>query len=291
MKRVWRALTGCKAENGHTGARQIIRASALTSTGAIRDVNEDAVSVVYPPRREALSSRGVLAVVADGMGGARGGSCASETAIETVTRLYLEDQSHPPSALKKALEAANSRIYNMSQKDANLCGMGTTCVAMALTPEQAWVAWVGDSRVYLIRNHQIFQLTEDHSVVAALVREGLLTSNEAAWHEDRHMLTRALGTRPQIEISVWEQSMPVRVKDRFLLCSDGLHDLVADVELLRLAADGPLEEATAALLDRANEQGGHDNISSIILEIGEASSESTGSEQNRGDSAREPVKQ
>jgi PPM family protein phosphatase len=291
MKRVWRALTGCKAENGHTGARQIIRASALTSTGAIRDVNEDAVSVVYPPRREALSSRGVLAVVADGMGGARGGSCASETAIETVTRLYLDDQSHPPSALKKALEAANSRIYNMSQKDANLCGMGTTCVAMALTPEQAWVAWVGDSRVYLIRNHQIFQLTEDHSVVAALVREGLLTSNEAALHEDRHMLTRALGTRPQIEISVWEQSMPVRVKDRFLLCSDGLHDLVADVELLRLAADGPLEEATAALLDRANEQGGYDNISSIILEIGEESIESTGSEQNRGDSAREPVKQ
>jgi serine/threonine protein phosphatase PrpC len=291
MKRLWQALTGSKAENGHTGALQIIRASALSSTGAVREVNEDAVSVVYPPRQEALLSRGVLAVVADGMGGAKGGSCASEIAIETITRLYLQDQSDPPSALKKALEAANSRIYNISQKDANLCGMGTTCVAMALTPEQAWVAWVGDSRVYLIRNHQIFQMTEDHSVVAGLVREGLLTSNEAAWREDRHILTRALGTRPEVEISVWEQSMPVRAKDRFLLCSDGLHDLVTDCELLQLAADRPLEESTAALLNRANEQGGNDNISSIILEVGDGSSELTDSEQNREDSAREPVKQ
>jgi serine/threonine protein phosphatase PrpC len=291
MKRFWRALAGSEAGNGYEGTPQIIRASALSSAGAVREVNEDAVSVVYPHRQDALLSRGVLAVVADGMGGAKGGSCASETAIETITRLYLQDQSHPPAGLKKALEAANSRIYNMSQKDANLCGMGTTCVAMALTPEQAWVAWVGDSRVYLIRNQQIFQMTEDHSVVAGLVREGVLTSNEAAWREDRHILTRALGTRPEIEISVWEQSMPVRVKDRFLLCSDGLHDLVTDIELLRLAADRPVEEATAALLDRANEQGGYDNISSIILEVGEASSESTGSERNGADSTREPVKQ
>ncbi len=291
MKRFWQVLTGTKPCNANDNGLPAIRASALTSTGAVREVNEDAISVIYPPRRDTLLTRGVLAVVADGMGGAKGGRYASGMAVETITRLYEQDHRNPPSMLKRGLELANRKIYDMSQKNANLSGMGTTCVAVALTPEQAWLAWVGDSRVYLIRNHQIFQLTEDHSVVAGLVREGLVRGDEALWREDRHMLTRALGTRSEIEISVWEQSMPVRIKDRFLLCSDGLHDLVTDLELLRLAADAPLEEATAALLDKANEQGGYDNVSSIILELSESSDNSCDSTQNIGRSSDEAVNQ
>lgn len=291
MQRLWRVLTGSKRPRANHSGLPAIKASALTSTGAVREVNEDAISVFYPPRRKTLLSRGVLAVVADGMGGAKGGRYASGIAVKTITRLYQQDHSNPPSTLKKALEVANAKIYDMSQKNVNLSGMGTTCVAVALTPEQAWLAWVGDSRVYLIRNRQIFQMTEDHSVVAGLVHEGLLTGNEALWREDRHILTRALGTRSEVEVSVWDQSMPVRLKDRFLLCSDGLHDLVTELELLRLAADAPLEEATAALLDKANERGGYDNVSSIILEVSGSSDESCDSTRNGWHSSGEAEKQ
>ena len=244
-----------------------IHTAGMTNAGSVRDVNEDAVSIVHPTSPDALKQRGVLAIVADGMGGAQGGQCASSTAVDVISRLYYSNQDPPPLALQRALNEANSIIYKMSKRDPKLEGMGTTCVALALTPAEAWVAWVGDSRLYLVRDGQIFQLTEDHSVVAALVRDGLITSQEAALHQERHVLTRALGTKPEGNVSVWDHSMPVRPGDRFLLCTDGLHDLLSDEDLLNLAATGPLEQASAALIEKANHQGGYDNISSVLLEV------------------------
>ncbi len=245
-----------------------VLSSAATSTGSVREANEDSVSVVCPESYSNLLRRGVLALVADGMGGANGGKCASTIAASLIPKIYTENDGDPPSALEAALKVANQRIYSKAQSEENLNGMGTTCVAMALTPQQVWLAWVGDSRIYLIRNKQLFQMTEDHSVVAGMVREGLLTSEQASCHEERHVLTRALGTRPEVDVAVWRESMPVRVGDRFLLCSDGLHDLVSESELLELGVRGSVAEAAASLVDRANELGGPDNISAILLEVG-----------------------
>jgi protein phosphatase len=244
-----------------------IRSSALTSAGLVRPANEDAVSVVVPERQDLLFTRGVLAVVADGMGGVGGGSQASGTAVDTITRYYVESSGRPSRVLQGALLAANKTIFKLSKQNPTLAGMGTTCVALVLMPDQAWAAWVGDSRLYLIRSGQIFQLTEDHSWVSNLVREGILTGEQAACHEHRHVLTKALGTKPEVEVSFWEQPMSVRAGDRFLLCSDGLHDLLTENELLQGASAFSVEEATDALIQMAHDRGGYDNVSSVVLEV------------------------
>jgi serine/threonine protein phosphatase PrpC len=251
--------------------RPSILTFSATDSGSVREVNEDAVAVVCPQSYEDMLSTGVLAVVADGMGGANGGQCASHLAASVIPRVYADTvkgrHGNPGSALLRALEAANSCIYSRAQSDESLSGMGTTCVAVALTPKQAWVAWVGDSRVYLMREDGLFQMTEDHSVVAGMVREGLLTPEQASFHGERHVLTKALGTRPEVEVASWPKSMQVRVGDRFLLCTDGLHDLLSEEDLLQLGGRGSLPEAAAALVRKAKERGGPDNISAVLLEV------------------------
>ena len=237
---------------------------AATDPGSVREANEDAVMV------EVLHS-GVLAVVADGMGGAKGGQFASRLAVSVIQRVFTDntegDQQDPGTALLLALEAANASIYETARSDQSLNGMGTTCVGMALTPQQAWVAWVGDSRVYLIRDGGLFQMTEDHSIVAGMVREGLLTPEQASFHGERHVLTKALGTRQEVEVASWPQSVQVRPGDRFLLCTDGLHDLLAEDELLELGQHGSMSDAGQKLIEKAKERGGPDNISVILLEV------------------------
>lgn len=241
-----------------------ILAFAATDPGSVREANEDAVTVESFPS-------GVLAVVADGMGGAKGGQFASHLAALVIPRAYGEstEQAHcdPGTALLLALEAANASIYAKARSEESLTGMGTTCVSMALTPRQAWVAWVGDSRAYLIRDGGLFQMTEDHSVVAGMVREGLLTPEQASFHGERHVLTKALGTRPEVEVAAWPESVQVRPGDRFLLCTDGLHDLLCEEELLQLGQQSSLSEAAQKLIERAKERGGPDNISVILLEV------------------------
>lgn len=237
---------------------------AASDSGSVREVNEDAVALEPFPS-------GVLAVVADGMGGAKGGQFASRLAATVIPRVFTEAMNEgrgdPGTALPVALEAANSSIYNQARSDESLKGMGTTSVALALTAQQAWVAWVGDSRVYLMRDGGLFQMTEDHSIVAGMVREGLLTLEQASFHGERHVLTKALGTRPEVEVAAWPQSVQVRFGDRFLLCTDGLHDLLTEDDLLQLGGQGSLREAAAALIAQAKERGGPDNISLILLEV------------------------
>lgn len=242
--------------------------SAVTGRGLVRESNEDAVRVIYPSTYGEMMNSGVFAMIADGMGGANAGECASNMATAVIPQIFAEDSSHPPMALAHALEAANRSIYGKSQADERLSGMGTTCVVLILTPKQAWIAWVGDSRVYLIRNHMLIQITEDHSLVAEMVRGGLLTTEQANRHQDRHVLTKALGTQPTVEPSISQQAMPVEVGDRFLLCSDGLHDLLTENQLLTLSENSSVQQAAADLIQKANELGGTDNISAILLEIG-----------------------
>jgi protein phosphatase len=235
--------------------------AAQSDIGKIRTVNEDAVVFCRPERG------GALAVVADGMGGEQGGSVASGIASRVIERSYLASRAQPSEALRAALELASREIYRSARRDKSLAGMGATCVALALDPPFAWAAWAGDSRLYLLRNGQIFQMTEDHSVVQEMVRQGLLTMEEASRHEERNVVTRALGSQRDVEVAVWKEAFPVRVADRLLLCSDGLHDLLSSAEILEIAGSGAVDAASSRLIEEANSRGGYDNVSAILLEL------------------------
>jgi protein phosphatase len=216
-----------------------------------------------------LAAHGVIAVVADGMGGCQGGAVASALACETIVKSYFAGADAIPAALRAAFEVANAEIYQAAQAEPGLRGMGTTAVALAVSRGQGWLAYVGDSRLYLIRRGQIYRMSEDHSVVFEMVHQGLITREEARNHQDRNVLSRALGSRPQVDVSCWNEPFPIQPGDRFLLCSDGLHDLVTDEKMLELAGSGDLRMATGRLVRCANENGGYDNISVILLEAGD----------------------
>jgi protein phosphatase len=243
-----------------------IHASVATNTGCVRTENQDAAVFSRPPDDRTLATHGVIALVADGMGGCQGGEVASALACRKIPEHYFASTDPIPAALRAALEAANAEIYQAAQAQPELRGMGTTAVVLAITKGYGWLAYVGDSRLYLIRRGQIYRMSEDHSMVFEMVHRGLLTREEARNHQDRNVLSRALGSRPQVDVSCWDEPFPIQPGDRFLLCSDGLHDLVTDEKMLELANSGDVGLATERLVRSANENGGYDNISVILLE-------------------------
>ena len=247
-----------------------IHASLATNAGCVRAGNQDAAIFTRPSDDRTLVTHGVIAVVADGMGGSNGGEVASALACERIPKVYFAMNGPAPAALRASLETVNREIYQASQAQPHLRGMGTTAVAFAITRSHGWLAYVGDSRLYLIRRGQIYRMSEDHSMVFEMVHKGLLTTEEARNHADRNVLSRALGSRPQVEVSCWDEPFPIQAGDRFLLCSDGLHDLVNDETMLALARAGELAAATERLVRTANENGGYDNISVILLEAVDA---------------------
>src|ERR1035437_6410614 len=247
-----------------------IRASVVTDQGRARTENQDSVVFTRPSDAETLASRGVMALVADARGGCNGASLASWRACQAIPKSYLASAEPLPQALRSAVEAANREIYQAAQGQPDLAGMGTTCVAFVVAGGGGWLAYVGDSRLYLIRGGRIYRMSEDHSVVFEMVHQGLLTPEQARNHEDRNVLSRALGSKPQVDVTFWDGPLPIHADDRFLLCSDGLHDLVSDDEMLAMAGAGDIGEASRRLVDSANERGGYDNISVILLEAGSA---------------------
>jgi protein phosphatase len=238
-----------------------------TDVGCVREINEDSGRLVRPSDPALLSSKGTLLVVADGMGGHSAGEVASQMAVESVSRLYYESHEEPGQALRLAVEEANRRIHDAAAADESKHGMGTTCTALALCGATAYAAHVGDSRLYMLRSGQLYQLSEDHSAVNEMVKLGIITKEQARTHEDKNVILRALGTSPEVEASTVEP-FEVRVGDRFLLSSDGLHDLVLEDEIASLLGEaGDTHAAGERLIALAKERGGHDNITVGIIAI------------------------
>lgn len=253
-----------------TTGRLVLEAGVASDTGRLRNTNQDSYAI--------LPDLG-LYIVADGMGGAQGGEVASRVAIETIRDAFHDRTAH---ALAEAVAKANDRIHKMGDAP-DLRGMGTTTVAMAVVtedpdpdaadddadderPEHLLVVNVGDSRAYLFRDGGLTQLTDDHSVVAELVRDGRITAEEAEAHPQRNVITRVLGVYPKVTADLW----PVDAVrgDRYLLCSDGLFNEVTDDQMaavLRRLRDP--NEAAAELVRLANEGGGRDNITVIVLDV------------------------
>jgi len=265
-------------EEGRTEYKVV--ASLRTDVGCVREINEDSGKYVQPEDAEVLAGKGMLFVVADGMGGHSAGEVASSIAVETVSRVYYENGSDPEESLKKAFHQANRDIHAVSVKNASLSGMGTTCTALVLKDGTAISAHVGDSRLYLVRDGQIYVMTEDHSAVMEMVKRGLISQEEARHHPDKNIILRAVGSQPEVEVSSWEEPFPVRAGDHFILCSDGLYDLVIDEEIKEAVLSAAPHVACESLISLAKERGGHDNITVGIISL-----------QPPGDARLGPVKE
>lgn len=243
-----------------------VRAVLRTDVGLVRSENQDFGTYTTASEESSSHPGGRLLIVADGMGGHRGGATASRLAGETVKMQYLDSETTDiATALRESLARANARIFSEAQSNPELRGMGTTTSVLAVRDHHGWLAHVGDSRIYLVRDGQIQQLTDDHSLVATMVREGLLTSQEAETHPRRNVLQRSMGVAEDVEIDV-RGPFELREGDTFILCSDGLHGVVKEPELLEIAAL-PIEQAADEFLKRALERGAPDNVTVIVARV------------------------
>jgi protein phosphatase len=229
---------------------------AGTDTGRQRRANEDS-----------HLARAPLFVVADGMGGAQAGEVASRIAIESFQH-GLQDAAAPETALAELTQRANAHIHELSHSNAEQAGMGTTLTAVYVGEREISIAHVGDSRAYRLRDGVLERLTEDHSLVDELLRQGRLTPEEALEHPQRSVITRALGPEGAVEVDT--RSYSARGGDVYLLCSDGLTTMLAEDRLAELLlAHASLREAGEALIAAANEAGGRDNITVVLLRLEE----------------------
>lgn len=240
-----------------------------TDIGLARDHNEDSFLI--------NASLG-LYLVADGMGGHAGGEVASRLTVEVVERELAKLHETAPeifrgeapngalrSALERAVKEASREVFERSAADPLLHGMGTTLSGILLHGGSAWIAHVGDSRVYLLRDGRITLLTEDHSLVQEQMKAGILTPEEARHSHLRNIITRSVGFEASVPVDIREE--PIQEGDLFLLCSDGLSNLVEDDEILEFAESQPPELLPSTLIELANARGGDDNITALVVVI------------------------
>lgn len=254
------------AENGtgpQSAASFVLDADLLSDTGCARTNNEDSGRILRDSSGDQANR--MLVVVADGMGGHNAGEVASATAISVIEAAYEEMRTEPAGQLKEALENANATIHKTSMQSSRTQGMGTTCTALLLQDGFAYSAHVGDSRIYLIRKDAIYLMTEDHSAVMQLVKTGELSLQEARHHPDKNVVTRSLGTRPQVEVSTWPQPLLLQPGDHFLLCSDGLYDQVEDEEICAAVLPRSASEACEELVRMAKQRGAPDNVTVAVV--------------------------
>jgi serine/threonine protein phosphatase PrpC len=231
------------------------RVASVTDTGRKRRRNEDAY-VSEPP----------LFAIADGMGGAQAGEVASQLAAAAVSEGGAAD-GRGEERIFQLIQEANRRVYDRASTDPHTSGMGTTMTVAIVDGDQVAFGHVGDSRAYLIRDGEMQQLTEDHSLVNELMKSGKLSREEADIHPQRSVITRAVGTDPDVDVDTF--TVDAETGDLFLLCSDGLTDVVSEEEILDLVERnrGDIDRALKALVKEANRGGGEDNITVVAFEI------------------------
>ncbi len=236
---------------------------AMTDIGRRRRINQDYVFASDEP----VGNLPNLYIVADGMGGHRAGDLASSYAVEKVVEAVRRCQdARPALILQKSIRFANYQLYRMAVENEEYHGMGTTLVALSICGDEALAVNIGDSRLYEVTYGGIRQISQDHSLVAELVRKGELSPSEARNHPDKNIITRALGIQEETEMDLF----PFHVErgSRYLLCSDGLSNMVEDAELCRLIqGDHALYEIGGRLILEANKNGGTDNIAVVLVEI------------------------
>lgn len=264
-------LTRRGPENGgnfeYAWADGCLASHCISDVGRKRDHNEDSVVLCSPEDGDLLDARGRLFAVADGMGGASAGEHASQLALETtVESFYRGDRDTVPELLREAIEMANAQVFRESEEHAEFKGMGTTFSALVILGDCAYIGQVGDSRVYFSRGRNGFrQITEDHSLVAEQLRNGLINEEEAKNHSLKNLITRAVGIKPEVEVDLF--ALKIREGDSFLICSDGLCNLVDDDDIADGLMMDNIKDAVRILVGKALEAGGHDNVSAVVVRV------------------------
>lgn len=239
-----------------------MKSYSVTDVGQKRRENQDYVYASEQP----IGNLPNLFVVADGMGGHNAGDFASRCAVSVMVESVKRDMSfNPIKIIRHAIETANEQVCVQADLDPQKSGMGTTLVAVTVVGHYAYVANVGDSRLYLSDPHDIVQITRDHSWIAEMVRRGEISREEARNHPDKNIITRAVGTGPSVRIDFFD--VELEEETRILMCSDGLSNMVSDDTIQEiLCSSDDIEKSAESLVALANENGGRDNISVIIIE-------------------------
>ena len=238
-----------------------MRIYSATDVGQKRKMNQDYVFVSEGP----VGNLPNLFTVADGMGGHNAGDYASSHAVRILVDEIREDADYNPvKVIRHAIEAANTEIRNRAQEDENLRGMGTTMVVATIVDQYAYVANVGDSRLYVIQDG-IHQITRDHSLVQEMVKMGEISEEEARNHPDKNIITRAIGVKENVEPDIYEYRL--KKGDIILMCTDGLSNMVEDEDMFNIVKGSrDVVEAVQMLIEKANSNGGRDNIGVIVAE-------------------------
>lgn len=241
--------------------------AARTDIGRVRSVNEDSMVSIVPQDTHILKDRGALFVVADGMGGHTKGDVASVLAVNTVRDTYYHDTNPDiATSLQNALKQANIRVCQANAgQNTEKNFMGTTCVAAVLKDDRIYVSNAGDSLAYIVRGNAVMQIAEDHSWVAEQVRTGAMSEAEARAAGKNNMIVRCLGEKPDEEMFVTSQ--PVQDRDILVLCTDGLHTLIGEDEIRDIVTHYGSDDAAQRLIARANENGGPDNITALVVKV------------------------
>lgn len=237
-----------------------MKASALTDIGKTRQINQDCVFA----STTAIGKLNNLFIVADGMGGHKAGDTASKCTVDTVVEAVSKSKSNSVlQILDEAVRAANAKVLEIAATSTDYEGMGTTLVVATIDQGMLCVGNVGDSRLYSIGS-EIRQITRDHSLVEEMVSIGELERSQARTHTNKNIITRAIGADSKVLADYFE--VQINPEDKFLMCSDGLSNMVEDEVIRQVLKNHPCDEAVRMLVDLANENGGKDNISVIIIE-------------------------
>ncbi|MDR3573345.1 MAG: protein phosphatase 2C domain-containing protein [Anaerolineaceae bacterium] len=258
--------------------------TALTHPGMKGKNNEDRFAVSAFTISEKNQTPVLLAILSDGIGGHRAGEVAAEVAVNKISQCVADSNgSQPAHILQKSIQEASQEIFNQAQEDNGRQGMGATCVCAMIIGNRLYAATVGDSRIYLMRGKTIRQLSIDHTWIQEALDKGVLTPDQVAGHPNQHVIRRYLGspTPPNVDLRLRlteketdsqaeaNQGMVLQSGDRILLCSDGLHDVVQDQEILAAFLQHPQADALQYLINLANQRGGPDNITGITIEVPE----------------------
>lgn len=241
-----------------------VKAFGKTDVGMMRTINQDSIFMSVSP----IGKLQNLFIVADGMGGHKAGDVASRVAIENFVKyVQTTHMTDPANILDSGIININHDVYQMANSNRDFAGMGTTFVATTITDNHMYIANVGDSRLYVI-NRDIRQMTRDHSLVEDMVKMGLLDKHDARTHYKKNVITKAIGVADDKTSTPDIFEIEVDDGDRILLCSDGLTNMVEDYEIKKIINNSEtLEDAVCKLIEQANENGGKDNISAIIVEV------------------------
>lgn len=245
-----------------------IKVVIRTDLGNIRTNNEDAASFFRVADEGNRKDKGYLLIVADGMGGHQAGEVASRMAVDIIGAEYYaaERERNIETALSKAFNTANKKIFEQASSNEAQKGMGTTATALVIAGGKIFFAHAGDSRAYHYGNKKISRITQDHTYVQELVNSGSISAAEAETHPQRNILTNAMGTKPALKVDTGMFSIIFGEQDRLLLCSDGLYDYLTDEELGSVLSSGTIQQVADYLVDEAKRRGGKDNITVVLAE-------------------------